>query len=124
MYSMSFPCMWSGCDFIARVATLIKVNIAFSMQSACIASQMKLYFPMGNLHLFGLIFSMVCLSGYILKPLTNTASKWFQLNMSVCPIKTFSVNTGVTWGNYRFKEEKEIFMFICHSFSAFYMHDT
>lgn len=106
VYSTSFPCMWSGCDFPAHVAMLIKVNTEFFMQSACTASQMKLYFPTGNLHLFGLIFSMVCLSGYILKPLMNTASKWFQLNMSVCPIKTFSINTSVTWGNYRFKEEK------------------
>lgn len=99
---------------------LIRVNTAFSMQSACSTSQMKLYFPMGNLHLFGLIFSMVCLLGYILNPLTNSASQWFLYNMSICPIKTSSVNTGATRGNYGSKEEKEILMFIRHSFNLFF----
>lgn len=95
-------CSWrirSGCDFVTHAVVLIRINTAFSTQPACSASQMKLYFPKGNPHLFGLIFSTVCLFGYILRPLKNAASKWFQWNMSVCQIKTFSVNVGVTWGN-------------------------
>lgn len=66
------------CDFVAHTLVLIRINRVFSRQPACSTSQMNLYSPKGNLHLFGLIFSIVCLLGYILRPLKNAASKWFQ----------------------------------------------
>lgn len=90
--------MGSGCNFLVY-SLLVEINTAFSRQPACTASQMKLYFPEGNLHLFGLIFSIVCLLGYILRPLKNAASEWSQRNTSVCQIKTSSVSAGVTRGN-------------------------
>lgn len=49
-----------------------------SRQPACSTSPMSLYSPRGNLHLFGLFFSIVCLLGYILMPLKNQLQSSFS----------------------------------------------
>lgn len=64
--------------FILISTSVWATKRVFSRQPACSASQINLYSPKGNLHLFGLFFSIVCLLGHILRSLKNQLQSGFS----------------------------------------------